>query len=280
MLNLFSKLLDINQREIDRLRKIVEKVNEHEKEVKKLKDKDFAKKTEDFKERIEKGEELKDILPEAYALTREASLRTLGLRHYDVQIMAAIALFEGRVAEQKTGEGKTLSAVPALYLRALTGGGVHLVTVNDYLARRDAGWNAPIFHLLGMSTGSIIQETKSFIYDPKFNDTSHGDERLAHLKPVERKISYGSDILYGTNNEFGFDYLRDNMVQSLEEMVQRGHYFAIVDEVDSILIDEARTPLIISMPDTEPTDKYYQFEQLVNRLSSDTDYSVDEKLKS
>src|SRR3990167_5282382 len=266
MLNLFSKLLDINQREIDRLRKIVEKVNEHEKEVKKLKDKDFAKKTEDFKERIEKGEELKDILPEAYALTREASLRTLGLRHYDVQIMAAIALFEGKVVEQKTGEGKTLSAVPALYLHALSGKGAHLVTVNDYLARRDSGWNGPIFHLLGLTTGSIIQEGKSYVYDPEFNDTSHGDERLANLKPAERKAAYTADITYGTNNEFGFDYLRDNMVQSLDEMSQRGHYFAIVDEVDSVLIDEARTPLIISAPDTEPTSKYYQFAQIVDKL--------------
>ncbi|OGM05403.1 preprotein translocase subunit SecA [Candidatus Woesebacteria bacterium RIFCSPHIGHO2_01_FULL_39_32] len=280
MLNLFSKLLDINQREIDRLRKIVEKVNEHEKEVKKLKDKDFAKKTEDFKERIEKGEELKDILPEAYALTREASLRTLGLRHYDVQIMAAIALFEGKVAEQKTGEGKTLSAVPALYLHALTGKGTHLVTVNDYLARRDAGWNAPIFHLLGLSVGSIIQEGKSFVYDPEHNDQSHGDERLAHLKPSERKMAYQSDITYGTNNEFGFDYLRDNMVQDVSQMVQHGHNFTIVDEVDSVLIDEARTPLIISAPDTEPTDKYYKFAQMVEKLNPDTDFTIDEKSKS
>src|SRR3989344_5289617 len=215
MLNIFTKILDLNQREIERLKKIVEKINSFEGEAKKLKDSDFKKKTEEFKKRVQKGESLEEILPEAYAVAREASDRAIGLRHFDVQLIASVALFEGRVAEQKTGEGKTLSAVPALYLRALTGRGVHLVTVNDYLARRDAGWNAPAFELLGMSVGVIIQEGKSYIYDPKFTDKSHGDERLAHLKAVPRKESYAADVTYGTNNEFGFDYLRDNMVQSL-----------------------------------------------------------------
>lgn len=280
MMNIFGKLLDLNQREVDRLRKVVDKVNSFEGKYKKLKTTDFAKKTDEFKKRIDKGETLESILPEAFALTREASDRTIGLRHFDVQLMAAAALFEGRVAEQKTGEGKTLSAVPALYLRALTGKGVHLVTVNDYLARRDAGWNAPIFALLGMSVGSIVQEQKSFIYDPKYKDVSHGDERLAHLRPCERKEAYSADVTYGTNNEFGFDYLRDNMVSSVAEMAQRGHYFAIVDEVDSVLIDEARTPLIISAPDTEPTDKYYKFAKLIDGLNADTDYKIDEKAKS
>ncbi|KKR51802.1 MAG: Preprotein translocase subunit SecA, partial [Parcubacteria group bacterium GW2011_GWE1_40_20] len=280
MLNIFSKILDVNAREVDRIKKIVDQVNSFEPKVKKLKDEDFTKKTEEFKKRLEKGESLSDLLPEAYALVREASYRVLGMRHYDVQLIAAVALFEGKVAEQKTGEGKTLSAVPALYLHALTGRGVHLVTVNDYLARRDAGWNAPVFHLLGMSVGSIIQETKSFVYDPNFADSTHGDERLAHLKPSERKAAYACDILYGTNNEFGFDYLRDNMVSSLPEMAQRGHYFTIVDEVDSILIDEARTPLIISAPDTEPTQKYYEFASMVGKLNPDTDYKIDEKAKS
>jgi len=280
MFNIFSKILDLNQREIDRLSKIVEKINSFEPKVKKLKDEEFKKKTEFFKEELHKGKDLEEILSEAFALVREASLRTINLRPYDVQLIAAIALFEGKVAEQKTGEGKTLSAVPALYLRALKGKGAHLVTVNDYLARRDAGWNAPIFQLLGLSVGSIIQEGKSFVYDPEFSDTSHGDERLAHLKPAERKLAYSADITYGTNNEFGFDYLRDNMVQSIDEMVQRGHYYAIVDEVDSILIDEARTPLIISAPDTEPTKKYYEFAQLVDKLNPDTDYKIDEKAKS
>lgn len=280
MFNIFSKLLDLNRREVDRLSKIVEKINAHEARTKKLKTESFKDKTEEFKKRIEKGESLEDVLPEAFALVREASDRAIGLRPYDVQLMAAVALFEGKVAEQKTGEGKTLSAVPALYLRALAGKGAHLVTVNDYLARRDAGWNGPIFASLGLSVGSIVQENKSFIFDPKFSDTSHGDERLSHLKTCERKEAYKADITYGTNNEFGFDYLRDNMVQSLEEMVQREHYFAIVDEVDSILIDEARTPLIISAPDTEPTDKYYKFAGLVQKLNADTDFKIDEKAKS
>lgn len=280
MLNIFSKLLDLNQKEVDRLAKIVNEVNAKDSWAKKLKDKDFAKQTEEFKQRIEKGEELKSILPEAFAIVREASWRALGLRHYDVQLMAAVALFEGKVAEQKTGEGKTLSAVPALYLHALSGKGAHLVTVNDYLARRDAGWNGPIFNLLGMTVGSIVQEMKSFVFDLEFNDTSHGDERLAHLKPAERREAYQTDITYGTNNEFGFDYLRDNMVQSIEQMSQRGHNFVIVDEVDSVLIDEARTPLIISAPDTEPTDKYYKFAQFIDKLNADTDFTIDEKVKS
>jgi preprotein translocase subunit SecA len=280
MFKIFSGLLDVNQKEVNRLSKIVEQVNVLEPSIKKLKDSDFAKKTEEFKEKIAKGVGLEEILPEAFASVREATVRVLGKRLFDVQLMGATALFEGKIAEQKTGEGKTLSAVPALYLRALMGKGAHLVTVNDYLARRDAGWNAPIFKLLGLTTGVIAQEMKSYVYDHEFSDASHGDERLAHLKPSSRREAYACDITYGTNNEFGFDYLRDNMVQSVDEMVQKGHYFAIVDEVDSILIDEARTPLIISAPDTEPTQKYYEFARLVGQLNPDTDYSIDEKLKS
>jgi preprotein translocase subunit SecA len=279
-MNIFTRLLDLNAREVDRLKKVVDKINALEPQIKKIKDSDFKKKTTEFKKRLEKGETLESILPEAFALVREAAVRILGQRSFDVQLMASTALFEGKVAEQRTGEGKTLAAVAPLYLRALTGRGVHLVTVNDYLARIGAGWMGPIYDLLGLSTGVIIQETKSFVYDSNFSDTSHGDERLSHLKPVERKVSYQCDILYGTNNEFGFDYLRDNMVQSLSEMVQRGHYYAIVDEVDSILIDEARTPLIISAPDTEPTQKYYQFASLVEKLNPDTDFKIDEKAKS
>lgn len=277
---IFSKILDVNQQELNRLGKIVDEINSKEDEVKKLKPADFKKKTKEFKERLKKGDTLESIMPEAYALVREAAWRMIGERPYDVQLMASIALFEGKVVEQKTGEGKTLSAVPALYLRGLTGNGVHLVTVNDYLARRDAGWNGPIFDFLGLSVGSIIQETKSFIYDPEYEDKSHGDERLSHLRPVERKRAYEVDITYGTNNEFGFDYLRDNMVSSLDQMVQRGHYFTIIDEVDSVLIDEARTPLIISAPDTEPTDKYFKFASLVEKLNPDTDFTIDEKAKS
>ena len=280
MFKFINKFLDLNQREVDKLTKIADQINSFEDKAKKLKDPEFAKKTEELKKRLEKGETLKEVLPEAFAVVREASWRTLGLRHYDEQMMAAAALFEGKVVEQKTGEGKTLSAVPALYLHAITGKGAHLVTVNDYLARRDAGWNAPIFALLGLTTSSIAQEMKSYIYDTEYEDKSHGDERLAHLKPTSRKEAYTADITYGTNNEFGFDYLRDNMVQDLSEMSQRGHYFAIVDEVDSVLIDEARTPLIISAPDTDPTDKYFKFAQMVEKLNPDTDYSIDEKVRS
>lgn len=277
--NLFG-FLDLNKREVDRLGKTVALINNSESKYKKIKDSDFVKETEKLKQKINGDENLDSILPDAFALAREASLRILGQRHYDVQLMAATALFEGKIVEQKTGEGKTLSAVPALYLRALTGKGVHLVTVNDFLARLGAGWNAPVFALLGLTTGVVTQENKSFKYDPKFTDNSHGDERLSHLKPCSRKEAYACDITYGTNNEFGFDYLRDNMVQSLSEMVQREHYFAIVDEVDSILIDEARTPLIISAPDTEPTQKYYQFAQIVDKLQLDIDFKIDEKAKS
>jgi len=277
--NLF-KFLDLNQREVDKLSKNVALVNSSESKYKKLKTEDFVKETAKLKKLVANDQHLTTVLPQAFAIAREASLRILGQRHYDVQLMAATALFEGKIVEQKTGEGKTLSAVPALYLRALTGKGVHLVTVNDFLARLGAGWNAPVFATLGLSVGVITQENKSYIYDPRFRDDSHGDERLSHLKPCSRKEAYACDVTYGTNNEFGFDYLRDNMVQDLNEMVQREHYFAIVDEVDSILIDEARTPLIISAPDTEPTQKYYQFASIVEKLQSDIDFKIDEKAKS
>ncbi len=280
MLNIFTKVLDLNQRELNRLQKIVDAINKLEPKVKKYKEKDFTQKTDTFKKRLKKGEKLESLLPEAYALMREAARRTIGMRAYDVQLMAAVALFEGKVVEQKTGEGKTLSAIFPLYLRALPEKGVHLVTVNDYLARRDAGWNALAFAYCGLATGVIAGEQKSYLYDPEYSDKSHGDERLEHLKPVSRKQAYEADITYGTNNEYGFDYLRDNMVSALEQMVQRGHYFAIVDEVDSILIDEARTPLIISAPDTDPTDKYYRFAEVVGNLNQDTDFTIDEKSRS
>lgn len=277
---LTDRLFDVNQKEINRLEKIVDDINSLEPKMKKLKDVDFAKQTKIYKDQVENEQDLMRILPEAFALVREASRRTLGMYPYDVQLIAGIALFEGKVAEQKTGEGKTLSAVLPLYLRALAGKGSSLVTVNDYLARRDAGWNAPLFDILGLSVGVIVNELKSYVYDPKFTDSSHGDVRLAHLKPVDRRSAYSADITYGTNNEFGFDYLRDNMKRSLREKVQRGHYYAIVDEVDSILIDEARTPLIISGADTEPTDKYKKFASLVTKLTPEEDYSIDEKSKS
>jgi len=273
MFKFLNKLLDTNEREVKKLRVLAEKINQVERP------KAFREKTEGFKDRIKKGETLNDLLPEAFALVRAAAEKTIGLRPFDEQLMAAISFHEGKIAEQKTGEGKTLSAVPALYLNALSEKGCHLVTVNDYLAQRDAGWNGPIFDCLGISVGVIVHE-KAYRYKPDFTDEAMADPKLKHLKEVSRQEAYRADITYGTNNEFGFDYLRDNMVQQLNQMVQRGHNFAIVDEVDSILIDEARTPLIISAPDTEPTSKYYQFSALVGQLSKETDYESDEKHKT
>jgi preprotein translocase subunit SecA len=193
--------------------------------------------------------------------------------------MAAIVLSRGKIAEQKTGEGKTLSAVPALYLNSLTGKSVHLVTVNDYLARRDAGWMGPIFHLLGLQISSLING-QSFLYDPTFEDINTSDSRLIHLRSISRKEAYTANVVYGINSEFGFDYLRDNMATDLNEVVQTGHFFAIVDEVDSVLIDEARTPHIISAPENEPSQKYYEYAKLIQKLIPDTDYKIDEKLKT
>ena len=279
MFNVITKFFDSNEKEIKKLSPVVEKINSLEEQTKKLKDSAFPKKTKEFRERIEEGEPLEHILPEAFALVREAARRAIGQRHFDVQLMAAIALSEGKIAEQKTGEGKTLSATPALYLHALTGKGVHLVTVNDYLARRDAGWMGPIFHFLGLTTASLISE-ESFVYDPSFVNKETHDLKLAHLKPITRKEAYEKDIVYGINSEFGFDYLRDNMAQEASMLTQRGFYYAIVDEVDSVLIDEARTPHIISAPDEAPTQKYYEYAKLVDKLNSEIDYKIDEKLRT
>jgi preprotein translocase subunit SecA len=283
MLNIFGKIFDSNQKTINRYQTVVRQINDLEKAFRDLNDDDLNAKTEAFRRRLKEGETLDAILPEAFAAVREAGRRTLNLRHFDVQLMAGMAFHEGNVAEQKTGEGKTLSATLALYLNALTGRGVHLITVNDYLAQRDAGWMGPIFHALGVSVGVIYSgkgDLPASIYDPEFRGPERGDSRLEHLKPAPRKDTYLADITYGTNNEFGFDYLRDNMAQSLDQMVQREHHFAIVDEVDSILIDEARTPLIISAPDTEANQKYYEFAKLVKTLAKDIDYNVDEKLRT
>ena len=221
---------------------------------------------------------LDQLLPDAFALVREATFRILGMRHFDVQMIGGIALHEGNVAEMKTGEGKTLVALLPSYLNALTERGVHVVTVNDYLAQRDAGWNAPVFHFLGLSVGVIIADA-SFLYDPEYINEEHADERMQHLKPCTRKQAYAADITYGTNNEFGFDYLRDNMVNEVDFLRQRELNFAIVDEVDSILIDEARTPLIISAPAGDNPDSYYQFAKVVSKLTPE-DYVLDEKHKS
>ncbi len=279
MFNILGKLFDSNEKEISKLNPIVFEINKFEEKVSKLKETDFPKKTEEFKNRVSSGESLDLILPEAFALVREAARRSIGLRHFDVQMMAATVLASGKIAEQKTGEGKTLSAVPALYLHSLTGKNVHLVTVNDYLARRDAGWMGPIFGYLGVSVSSMINQ-ESFIFDPEFKNENVNDFRLSHLKQITRQQAYEADVVYGINSEFGFDYLRDNMATSIEEVVQRGFYFAVVDEVDSVLIDEARTPHIISAPDAKPTQKYYEYAKLVSQLSQESDYKVDEKLRT
>ena len=231
MLNFITKLFDSNDKEVNKLLPIVAEVNALEAKTKKLKDADFPKRTAELRKKIAGGESVYMILPEAFALVREAAFRTLGLRHYDVQLIAATVLAQGKVAEQKTGEGKTLSATPALYLHALTGKPVHLVTVNDYLARRDAGWMGEIFAFLGMRVGAIINDI-SYIFDKEYSDNTVNDYRLIHLKPVSRKEAYEADVVYGINSEFGFDYLRDNMASSMDQLVQKEHYYAIIDEVD------------------------------------------------
>lgn len=278
MLGFVKKLFDYNQKQIDRINKIVAKVNAEEDKVRKLKDEDFKLETKKLKDQIKNGKKLDEILPYAFALARECSRRVLGERQYDVQLIAGIALHEGKVAEQKTGEGKTLSAVAPLYLNALTGKGSHLVTVNDYLARRDAGWMGYIFNLLGVSVSAIISD-KSYIFDPDYTDKSTNDWRLSHLKMITRKEAYQADITYGINSEYGFDYLRDNMAFRRDDLVQRGFYYAIIDEVDSVLIDEARTPHIISAPYEEDVSKYIRYAELVNQLS-ENDYKIDEKSRT
>ena len=235
---------DPQEQMLKRMRKVVSKINKLEKNYTDLTEKALKEESLKLKERA-KTEDLDSLLPEAFAVVREAAKRALGQRHYDVQLIGGMVLHEGNVAELKTGEGKTLMATLAMYLNALSGKGSHLVTVNDYLVQRDAGWMAKVYDMLGMSIGVIIPD-HSFLYDAEYVNKDHKDERFWHLKPVSRKEAYGADITYGTNNEYGFDYLRDNMVEDVQNLVQRGRNFAIVDEVDSILIDEARTPLIIS----------------------------------
>ena len=278
MLGIFGKFLDSNEREIGKLKSVVENINGFEKKISKFSDKQLKSKFVEFKSYYEKGKSLDELLPEVFACVRESAKRNLKQRHFDVQLMAAVTLHQGKIAEQRTGEGKTLSATPALFLNAIAGKGVHLVTVNDYLAMRDCGWMGPVFNALGASVATIIHD-KAFIFDPKHKDNSHDDKRLQHLKPVSRKEAYEADITYGTNNEFGFDYLRDNMVFRLADKSQRGHFFAVVDEVDSILIDEARTPLIISQPAAEATEKYYEFAKIIDILSP-SDYVIDEKQRT
>lgn len=279
MKSFFKKFFDVNSRTISRYQQFVSKINALEEQTKKLSDEEMRAKTDEYRNRLTKGETLDDILPEAFALVREASVRVIKQRHFDVQLMAGIAFHEGKVAEQKTGEGKTLSATTAVYLNALTGKGVHVVTVNDYLAQLQGGWMASVYSFLGISTGVLIHD-HSYLHDPEYLNASAQDWRYQHLREVPKKEAYGADITYGTNNEFGFDYLRDNMATRIDQVTQRGHYFAIVDEVDSILIDEARTPLIISAPAAEATERYYEFAKLVDYLQPKVDFTVDEKHKS
>ena len=259
LLGFIQKLLgNKNAKEIKRIRSIVEEINGLEPSLLSLSDTSLRAKTEEFKERLAKGETLDDILPEAFAVVREASKRVLGMRHFDVQMIGGIVLHRGNIAEMRTGEGKTLVATLPVYLNALSGKGVHVVTVNDYLAKRDSEWMGRLYNFLGLSTGLIV----------------------AGLDYDQRKQSYGADITYGTNNEFGFDYLRDNMVIHADQMVQRPLNYAIVDEVDSILIDEARTPLIISGPGERSTERYYELAKIVPHLVKDEDYTIDEKQKT
>jgi len=291
----FSKIFgDENTRYLKKVQPLVDEINSLEKEFETFSNEKLKEKTQEFKKRIEKGESLDDLLPEAFALVREASKRTLKQRHYDVQLIGGIVLHQGRIAEMKTGEGKTLAATLPAYLNALTGKGVHIITVNDYLSRRDAVWMGQIYHLLGLTVGCINHDN-SFLYDPNYIKEDkeekeldelrdvQGSFKVVHefLRPVEKKEAYQADITYGTNNEFGFDYLRDNMVYDISQIVQtKGFNYVIIDEVDSILIDEARTPLIISAPDTESTKLYQTFAKIVPHFKENEDYNVDEKLKA
>ncbi len=264
---------------LKRLRKRVIAVNNLAEQYKAMTIPELKKQTAVLQERLsDKKTTLDDILPDAFAVMREASDRVLKMRHFDVQLIGGMVLHEGNVAELKTGEGKTLMATLPAYLNALEGKGVHIVTVNDYLAQRDAGWNGPVFHFLGMSVGVVVGD-KSFIFDPKFDNEDHDDPRIKQLKPCTRKEAYAADVTYGTNNEFGFDYLRDNMVDQVDLLRQRELNFAIVDEVDSILIDEARTPLIISAPASDSGQSYGTFAAIARKLVPD-DYILDEKRKA
>ena len=245
-----------HERDIKKLNPVVVKINSFEPEIKKLNNDELRAKTFEFKDRYQKGETLEEILPEAFAVVREASIRTLGMRHFDVQMMGGVVLHQGKISEMKTGEGKTLVATLPVYLNAITGKGAHVVTVNDYLAKRDSTWMGAIYKFLGLSVGVIV------------HDMNH----------IQRQEAYACDITYGTNNEFGFDYLRDNMVEHKSLRVQRARNFCIVDEVDSILIDEARTPLIISGSTEESTKKYSLINKLIPNLKAATDYEVNEKI--
>ncbi len=274
-----NKFFGSNEKEIAKLKPVIEKINNWEKTIKKLSDEEITNKAEEFKKRIKNGATLDELLPEAFAVVREAAWRVMKERPYDVQLMGGIVLHKGKIAEMKTGEGKTLTSALAIYLNALSGKGVHVVTVNDYLAKRDCNWMGAVFSFLGVSTACIIHDN-SYLYQPQKIDKNEVSVEMENLQIISRREAYAADITYGTNNEFGFDYLRDNMVQDSSQMVQRKLNYAIVDEVDSILIDEARTPLIISAPDTESTKMYQQFASLVPKLKKGKDFEIDEKMKA
>lgn len=279
MKKIFKRVLgDPQIKTVKRLRKRVTEINALSDKYKAMKDSELKKQTEVLRARLEK-ESLDKILPDAFAVVREAATRTLGQRHYDVQLIGGMVLHEGSVAEMKTGEGKTLVATLPVYLNALTGRGVHVVSVNDYLVQRDAGWMGQIYDFLGLKTAVIIAD-ESLIFDQEFYNKEHDDERFRHLRPCTRQEAYAADITYGTNNEFGFDYLRDNMVREVDQLRQRELHYAIVDEVDSILIDEARTPLIISAPAVTSGNAYAQFAKVARQLKKETHYEVDEKQRS
>src|SRR5216110_287229 len=281
-----------HERDVKRIMPTVVASNAFEPSVRALGDAELQAKTDEFRKRLEAGEPLDELLPEAFAVCREAARRTVGMRHFDVQLIGGVVLHEGKIAEMATGEGKTLVATLPAYLNGLTGRGVHIVTVNDYLAKRDAQWMGPIFHALGLRVG-VIQHEASFLYDPAYVTS---DIRMTALRPCTRQDAYRADVTYGTNNEFGFDYLRDNMRFTLDELVQRELHYAIVDEVDSILIDEARTPLIISGPADESTELYYKLDRIIPKLrraativegklseveeQKEGDYIVDEKARA
>src|SRR3989475_11486933 len=281
-----------HERDVKRIMPTVVASNAFEPSVRALGDAELQAKTDEFRKRLEAGEPLDELLPEAFAVCREAARRTVGMRHFDVQLIGGVGLHEGKIAEMATGEGKTLLATLPAYLNGLAGRGVHIVTVNDYLAKRDAQWMGPIYHALGLTVG-VIQHEASFRYDPAYVTS---DVRMTALRPCARQEAYRADVTYGTNNEFGFDYLRDNMRFTLDELVQRELHYAIVDEVDSILIDEARTPLIISGPADESTELYYKLDRIIPKLKraativegklseieaqKEGDYIVDEKARA
>jgi preprotein translocase subunit SecA len=285
MFKWLGRLRDSNEREIKRLEPLANRINEIEPEFEKLTDAGLRGKTDQFKARFKEGTPLDELLPEAFAAVREAAKRTIGQRHFDVQLIGGIVLHQGKIAEMKTGEGKTLVATLPLYLNSLTGNGCHLVTVNDYLARRDPYWMGPIYHALGVSVASIFpmqtpdEYSPARLYDPEY-DSSRENDPWRHFRPITRKEAYQADITYGTSAEFGFDYLRDNMAIDLSRCVQRQLNYAIVDEVDNLLIDEARTPLIISAPDVEAGQKYQVFARLIQHLKPGVDYEIKEKERS